>query len=232
MTEQEKQVFFDKFNNQLHTIGRIGLFIGAIMLLGAPFVMGSIVGAFPDFPAVMMGLAQVAPVYILSSIAEFIIFAPVLGTGGSYLAFITGNLTNLKIPCALNAANIVGTTVGTPENEIVSTLSIATSSLVTTVILAVGVLMLTPLQPILSSPTLAPAFNNVVPALFGALGYKYFKGNLRIAAIPLTFMIILFVMVPSLVGSVGFMIIPSGAVAIGIAYLLYLRDKRAKAKLG
>ena len=62
------------------------------------------------------------------------------GSGGGYLAFITGNLINMKIPCAVNARDMVGAKTGTPENEIISTISIATSSLVTILVLAVGVL--------------------------------------------------------------------------------------------
>lgn len=150
-----------------------------------------------------------------------------LGSGGGYLAFITGNLINMKIPCAVTARDMVGAKSGTKENEIISTLSIATSSLVTILVLAVGVLALTPLQPVLQSPTLQPAFDNVVPALFGAMAYKYYCKNLSIAVAPLVVMSVLFMLVPSLVGSTSFMIIPAGAIAIGISYFIYKKGKEA-----
>lgn len=105
-----------------------------------------------------------------------------------------------------------------------STLSIAASAMTTTAVIAIGVLLLIPLQPILSNPVLAPAFNNVVPALFGALAYQYFRKGIKIVAVPLVVMTVLFVAVPSLIGSVGFMIIPSGAMAIGIGYVLWKRE--------
>ena len=170
--------------------------------------------------------------YIPSCLVEFLIYTPMLGAGGSYLAFITGNLINMKIPCAMNARDITGAQAGTPENEIVSTLAIAASALTTTAVVALGVLLLIPLQPILSSPVLAPAFDNVVPALFGALAYQYFRKGIRIVAVPLLAMTVLCVAVPSLIGSVGFLIIPSGAMAIGIAWVLWKRDgkKEAEAK--
>ena len=72
-----------------------------------------------------MGFLQVALVYWTSGVVEFLVYAPMLGGGASYLAFITGNLINLKLPCAANAREICGTEVGTPENDIVSTLSVA-----------------------------------------------------------------------------------------------------------
>ena len=147
-----------------------------------------------------------------------------LGAGGSYLAFITGNLINMKIPCAVNARDIVGAKSGTAENEIIATLSIATSSLVTILVLALGVLLLIPLQPVLQSPALQPAFDNVVPALFGAMACKYYRHNGRVACPTLLLMAALFMLVPALTGSTSFMIIPSGAAAIGLAYLFYRRD--------
>ncbi len=227
MTEQEKLAFFDKYEKRTHMLGRIACIICLVMFLGAPFVMGLYFGVSPDFHAFLMGFLKIGIVYLVSCIAEYVIYVPMLGSGGSYLAFITGNLINMKIPCAINAKDIVGAKSGTAENEIISTLSIATSSLVTILVLAVGVLLLTPLRPILESEALQPAFENVVPALFGAMAYKYYRGNLRIAVIPLIVMTVLFLAVPSLIGSVSTMIIPSGAIAIGIAYWLFKKQQSA-----
>ncbi len=208
-----------------HRIGRICTCITLVLLVGAPFLMGTYLGALPDLSAVAKAFLSVGLVWTVSSVVEFLVYTPMLGAGGGYLAFITGNLINMKIPCAVNARDIVGAKTGTPENEIISTLSIATSSLVTILVLAVGVLLLTPLQPILQSEALQPAFSNVVPALFGAMAYKYYRNHMNIAVAPLVLMSLLFVLVPSLIASTNMMIIPSGALAIGIAYLLYRKKK-------
>ena len=196
-----------------------------ILFLGAPFLMGAVLGGMPDMSAFGRAVLAVGPVWIISSVAEYLIYTPMLGAGGGYLAFITGNLINMKIPCAINARDMVGAKSGTPENEIISTLSIATSSLVTILVLALGVLLLTPLQPILQSEALQPAFSNVVPALFGAMAYKYYRNHMNIAVAPLVLMSVLFVLVPSLIASTSMMIIPSGALAIGIAWLLYRKQR-------
>lgn len=192
-----------------------------LLLLAVPMAMGWVLKAAPDWTAFGVGFAQVALIYWTSGVVEFLVYSPMLGSGASYLTFITGNVINLKLPCAVNAREICGTQVGTPENDIVSTLSVATSSLVTTVVLAVGVLCLVPLRPVLENPALAPAFNNVIPALFGALAFKYFSKSLKLAVIPLAFMCVLFVAVPSLIGSVSFLILVSGGMAIGIAYWMF-----------
>lgn len=224
MNQQEKELYLEKYNERTHLFGRIGLWIGIILLVGSPFAMGVSLNAMPDLPAFAKGLAQIAIIYIPSCIVEFLIYTPMLGAGGSYLAFITGNLINMKIPCALNARDIVGTEAGTTENEIVSTLSIATSSLVTTLVIALGVLMITPLRPVLESPVLQPAFNNVVPALFGAMAYKYFRRGRKLVAIPLIVMTVLFICVPSLISSVGFLMLLSGAIAIAHSWMLFKKE--------
>lgn len=226
MTSEEKNSMFEKYEAGTHRLGMILSSVTLVLLLSAPFLMGAVLGTMPDLGAAGKAFLAIGLVYLVSCIAEYLIYVPILGSGGSYLAFITGNLINMKIPCAMNARDIVGAKTGTPENEIIATLSIATSSLVTIVVLALGVLLLIPLQPILQQPALQPAFDYVVPALFGAMAYKYYRKHMHIAVWPLLVMSVLFMLVPSLESATSFMIIPSGALAIGIAYLFYRRGKK------
>ena len=229
MEQKQKDALWAQYTKQTHRLGRVLSLITVALLLGAPFVIGALLGAYPDLGATARGFLSVGLVWTVSSVAEFLIYTPMLGAGGGYLAFITGNLINMKIPCAVNARDLAGVRTGTPENEIVSTLSIATASLVTIVILALGVLLLIPLQPVLQSPALQPAFDNVVPALFGAMAYKYYRKNMKIALWPLVLMSMLFILVPGLLSSTSFMILPSGAIAIGVAYFRYRRSRKETA---
>ncbi len=224
-----REQYYDAYMKKTHFLGRLVSVVSLVLLLGAPFVIGLILGALPDMGAVARGFLSVGLVWTVSSVVEFLVYTPMLGAGGSYLAFITGNLINMKIPCAMNAKELVGAKSGTPENEVISTLSIATSSLVTILVLFLGVLLLIPLQPVLQSPALQPAFANVVPALFGAMAYKYYRKDPVLAMIPLAVMTVLFTLVPSLTGSTSFMIIPSGALAIGLSYLKYRREAKGGA---
>ena len=227
MKDLDKKSLFEAYNERTHAFGRAACIVTLVLLIGAPFVMGLHLGAMPNLAAVARGFLAVGLVWMVSCIAEYLVYTPMLGAGGGYLAFITGNLINMKIPCAMNARDIVDAKTGTPENEIISTLSIATSSLVTILVLAAGVVLLIPLQPVLQAPVLQPAFDNVVPALFGAMAYKYYRGNLKIAILPLLTMALLFVLVHSLTGSTSFMVLPSGAIAIAVAFLLF---KKGSAK--
>ena len=223
----DKNTYLEQYDRTTHVLGRAASLITLVMLVGAPFLIGFILGALPDLSAAAKGFLSVGIIWTVSSVVEFLVYTPMLGAGGGYLAFITGNLINMKIPCAMNAREIAGTQAGTPENEIISTLSIAASSLTTITVLAIGVLLLVPLQPILQSEALQPGFANVVPALFGAMAYQYFRRNIKLALVPLTIMTILFILVPSLISQTSLLILPSGAIAIGLAYLSW-RKKGAE----
>ena len=224
MNEEKNRQIYEKYLEATHRLGRLSCALTLVLLIAAPFVMGAYLGAMPDLGAFGKGFASIGLVYFVSCVAEYLIYVPMLGAGGSYLAFITGNLINMKIPCAVNARDIVGAKSGTAENEIIATLSIATSSLVTILVLAAGVLLMIPLQPILQAPALQPAFDNVVPALFGAMAYKYFRRNMDIAVFPLLVMSLLFIFVPALISSTSFMILPSGALAIWLAWRKYKKN--------
>lgn len=222
---QDKEKFFEEFNKGLHRIGRIMLISAVILLVAVPFVVGAVNGVIPDMKGFLSGFAKVGLIYIPVAIVEFLVYTPMLGVGGSYLSFLTGNVTNMKITCAMNARDIAGTKAGTAEDEIVSTISVATSAITTTLVIVVGVVLLVPLQPVLQSETLLPAFNNVVPALFGALGLKYFAKSPQIAVIPLALMCLLCIFIPASIGQTSLLLIPSGGLALLIGYLLFKKGK-------
>ena len=225
MDEKQKEQFFEEFNQSLHRLGKILLMISLCLLLSVPFVIGALNGVMPELGGFLSGMAKVGIIYIPVAIVEFLVYTPMLGVGGSYISFLTGNLTNMKIPCAMNARDMAGTTVGTPENEIISTISTATSAIVTTMVIVLGVILITPLQPVLQSDTLLPAFNNVVPALFGALGLKYFAKSPKIAVIPLGIMAMLCIFVPAAISQTSLLMIPAGGLALLIGFVLFKKEK-------
>ena len=218
---QDKQAFFARYNEGVHRAGRLFTLLTMAILLAVPFAMGLALHAMPDMNRFLRGFLNVAIIYYPTSVVEYLIYVPMLGPGASYLSFITGNLANLKIPCAINAREMAQARVGTPENEIISTLSVATSSLVTVVVLALGVLLLVPLQPVLSNPVLTPAFDNVVPALFGALGLKYFLKGKKFAAIPLVLSGAVCILMPSMIRQTSVLLIIIGALTIGVSFVFY-----------
>jgi len=210
--------------DSVHRNGRIWNLSVMVLLLAFPVVVAVMFGVLPDWKALGVGLVATAPMYWAVGAIETVTFVPMLGAGGSYLSFVTGNISNLKLPCALNALEQNEVSANSEEGEVISTIAIATSSIVTTVIIIIGVICIVPLTPILSAPVLAPAFEQILPALFGGLGVAFVSKNWKLAVAPVVLMLILFIFVPALdSGTVGIMVPVSALFTIGTGRILYKR---------
>lgn len=208
--------------DSVHRAGRIWNLSVMVLLLAFPLSVAAIFGAAPDWGALGVGLLATAPMYWAVGAIETVTFVPMLGAGGSYLSFVTGNISNLKLPCAINALEQNGVSANSEEGEVISTIAIATSSIVTTVIILIGVICIVPLTPILEAPILAPAFEQMLPALFGGLGVAFVSKNWKIAIAPVLLMLVLFIFVPALnAGTVGIMVPVSVLFTIAVARILY-----------
>lgn len=206
----------------VHRDGRIWNLSVAVILILVPIVIGVIYGTLPDWHGLLMGLIATAPMYWAVGAIETVTYVPMLGAGGSYLSFVTGNISNLKLPVALNALEQVEVSINSEEGEIISTVAIAVSSIVTTMIIILGVLLITPLTPLLNSPALAPAFAQILPALFGALGVVFISKNWKIAVAPVLLMLVLFIAVPALNASTVGIMVPVGVLfTLGVSRILY-----------
>ncbi len=212
------------YRDSVHKMGRVWILSALAMLLAVPAAICIYYNAWPPVSGILKGLLSIVPIFWTVGGIEVFTYVPMLGTGGSYLGFVTGNLANLKVPCALNSMDRAGVQPGTEEGEVVSTIAIATSSIVTTLIIALGVLLLSQIAPVLESPVLQPAFENILPALFGALGVVFVSKDWKIAIAPLTVMVALFLLVPSLASAVGILVPVGALIAIGVARILYKKN--------
>ena len=208
--------------DSVHRDGMIWNIGVMILLMMFPLTVAAIFGAAPDWKALGLGLIATAPMYWAVGIIETITFVPMLGAGGSYLSFVTGNISNLKLPCAINALEQNEVSASSEEGEVISTIAIATSSIVTTIIIIIGVVCIVPLTPILEAPVLEPAFAQMLPALFGGLGVAFVSKNWKVAVAPVILMLVLFIFVPALdAGTVGIMVPVSVLFTIAVARVLY-----------
>ena len=214
------------YEEQIHIDGRVWGTIAAVAIVAFPVLVAVLFRLKPEWGVVLKGLLGVAPIFWTVGLIEVFTYIPMLGAGSSYLAFVTGNITNLKAPCAMNAMENAGVKPGSKEGEILSTIAVATSSIVTVLIIALGVLLIAPLTPVLESPTLEPAFNNILPALFGALGVVYISRNWKLAVAPVTVMLAIYIILPmlgvgGLDGLVGILVPVGALIAIAVARVLY-----------
>ncbi len=204
----------------VHRMGRIWTVGALLVLLSVPLLICYHLGVWPPVKNVLTALGTVLPIYWTTAVVEVITYTPMLGAGGTYLGFVTGNITNLKMPCALNAMERAKVKITTEEGEVISTISIGVSAVTTTVIIAVGVLLFTPVFRQISKPESAfyPAFTYVSPALFGALAAGYLRKHWKLCIIPITLGIVTLLFAPTL--AVGTLIFVTIVASIGGALLL------------
>jgi hypothetical protein len=207
------------YNEATHRIGRIWCSVAVALLLSVPLGACLYYNVWPPIGGLLKGILSVCMIYLPVGIIEVLTYAPMIGASGTYLVFVTGNLSNLKIPCAYNAMSITDTKPGTEEGEVISTLSVSVSSIVTTAIIALGVILILPLQPVILSPALKPAFDNVIPALCGALGAMWMMKSWKLAVAPSIVMLIVFIFVP--VSMLGIMIPVAALIAMLAGRILY-----------
>ena len=212
------------YMDSVHRDGRIWNISVMILLLAFPVTVAILFNVTPDWGALGLGLVATLPMYWAVGAIETVTYVPMLGAGGSYLSFVTGNISNLKMPCALNALEQNGVSANSEEGEVISTIAIATSSIVTTLIVLLGVICIIPLPPVLSHPALQPAFEQILPALFGGLGVAFVSKNWKLALAPICLMLVLFIFIPALdSGTVGIMVPVSALFTIAVGRIMYKR---------
>jgi hypothetical protein len=194
--------------------------IGALlMLLSIPVAISTYYNAWPEISVLWSVLSKLMLLYWVTAVIEVITYVPMLGAGGTYLSFVTGNITNLKLPVGLAAMENAKVRANTEEGEVISTIAIATSSIVTTLVMAIGVLVFRPfLDDFTNNELLKPAFAQVLPALFGALGAGYFIKHWKISIFPIAAVTVLLLFVDPGIG----VLIPVGVVLSMLgAHIMY-----------
>lgn len=183
-----------QYIEKLHRHGRRFMIISTVLMLLVPFVFSWINNAWPTWDLIVKGFMTVGAIYIPIGIIETLNYAPMLGVGATYISHVTGNISNMKLPAALSAMKQANVEPGSDEAEIIATLSVASSSIVTTVIIFVGVVLLLPYLGVVQE-FLGPVTDYLVPAIFGALGLVFVVRHWKLTIVPLTVMLLLFAFV-------------------------------------
>ncbi len=175
---------FEEYQKRMHIFGKITNSIACAALLAVPLAAGWIFGISVDWGRTIRGFLGVFSLFGILTIIEFTTYEPIMGPGATYLTFLTGNTINMKLPSSVSSVKIAGVEPGSPEAELISTIAVAVSSLVTISILIIGLFGLSLLLPLLQHPVLQPAFDNLIPAIMGALGIPLLLRDPKTAAVP------------------------------------------------
>ena len=208
----------------VHRDGKIWGIALCLIIFAFPVAISIGFGAVSEWEALAKGMFATVPMYWAVGIVEIFTYIPMLGAGGTYLSFVTGNISNLKLPCAVDAMERAGVKANDEEGEIISTISIAVSSIVTTIIILIGVVLIGVIAPVINHPVLTPAFDMILPALFGGLAVVFIAKNPKLSIAPIILMLILFIFVPALnAGTVGIMVPVGVLFTVAVARIMYKR---------
>ena len=169
MSKKNAPITLDPFQAWSHRWGRIGTCIALVYMIALPFVVLGCYNAIPSMGEVFnVATFGILAIYIPVGFSEALSYTPIMGCS-SYLGFITGNIMNLKLPCAVNALKIAGKEANTPEGDVVASIGVAASSIMTILILALAALLAAWISPLFELPAVKTMSNYLLPALFGAL---------------------------------------------------------------
>lgn len=167
----------DPFQAWSHKWGRIGTVIALIYMIALPFIVLAYYDSIPPLGSVFnLGTISILMIYIPVGISEALSYTPILGSS-AYLTFITGNIMNLKLPCAVNAVKLANKEPNTPAGDAIASVGVAVSSIMTIIILALAALLSTWISPVFELPAVKTASNYLIPALFGSLTLGLFSSS-------------------------------------------------------
>lgn len=221
MTVSAQDQAFDK---KINFLGRWTSVLALIAMFSVPAVITLAFKLEIDWGTAGTLAINLIALFAPMAIVENISYHAVLGAGGVYLSCITGNIMNMKMPCALSGMKIAEVEPGSKKGDIISILSIGVSSIVTTIILFLSMLVIGKyLLPLLSNPVLKPGFDNLMPALMGAVAVPFVVKSPKLAAGPL---IVAFAVYTAL-GAVAysqlqsFLLLGIMVLSVGIAYIMH-----------
>lgn len=156
------------FTKEIIKAGKLTLLLAVPLSFFPALYLWIRYGAIPDIKTIFTGWFLIASIYGAEYFVTPISYFPILGISGTYMAFLSGNIANMRVPCAVVAQDVIGVEAGTPEAEIVATLgmagSIITNLIVVTIAAFAGNTLFNYFPPIIIE-----ALDYVLPAIFGAL---------------------------------------------------------------
>ncbi len=180
-------IFQTEFLKPVQKTGKATVLLAMVCMMFPGLYLMFFHGIFPPAGPLFQSVLTIWSFMIILGALEVFIYFPILGIAGTYMSFLVGNILNLRVPVSATAQQVVGTKEATPEAEIVSTLGIAGSVIASELVLIIGIFAFLPFINKLqdSGMALEVALNQVLPALFGALGGVFLFKVPKLGIIPL-----------------------------------------------
>lgn len=230
---ENKNYFEQEYIPRMHRIGKITGFLGVIASFLPAIVLAVVYGLLPKPAALLTAFISALSAFGLLWIFEPISYFSVLGPVGTYMAFLSGNISNMRVPCASMAQVAAEVEPGTEKGSVISALGMAISVIINISVLTIGIILGSSILSKLP-PTITDSLKYLLPALFGALLMQF-----GLKSKSLTVMVFVFAFLLNLALSAGWFVWLPGAnnylailssVFLSILIALYTQKKQAGVK--
>lgn len=211
--EKKMQILAERYTPQVHRIGVPIALIHVVIMMLPGLALWFFYGVWPGWKAIVAGAT---PIWLMCSLGYFmdpIQYFVALGTVGTYVSFLAGNVGNIRLPCAIATEAALGVEPGTPEGEIVGGLAMIASQWVLVVVTLTAALLVTMVVGSLPKPV-TDSFEFLLPGLFGGMLIQVGLSSPRYAAVAvLTALVLYFLHFPGMflsIVTVFFMMALSG----------------------
>lgn len=203
--EMKKDVYTQEYIPSIIKWGRLTNLLGILIALLPGTVCYVVYGIKPEFSAVITGFILVASSEAVFWVVEPVSYFSSLGIPGTYMSFLSGNISNLRLPVSIAARQQSEAEPGSQKETVISAIAIAVSVLLNIAILTLGVILGSSILSMVPQGVIT-ALTNIVPALFGALLAQEVVSSTKVGCIGIALAVIM--MLLSKFGMLGW--VPGG----------------------
>lgn len=172
------------YEDKVYRYGKITVLIFLASTFLIPLILWLKWGLLPTKEGFIAGITVVAIITIPVLLGEFLSFAPIIGSAGYFVMLLSGNWMNIKVPASMVGLQSVDIDPNSEEGDVISTMIVVASTIVTEILIIVGVVLLQPFTDVFAIPSIKAGFAQIVPALFGALFISSIISNWRTVLVP------------------------------------------------
>lgn len=177
-----KSIYNEEYLPFMIRYGRLTLSLGIIAALVPGIILSFGFGIMPPISALLASTMAIVSMSAPNYIIEPVSYSPILGIPGTYMSFLSGNISNMRLPCSIASQKAAEVESGTEEGSIISTIGIAVSILVNISILTIGVILG---GSVLSKipAEVVEKLNLILPALFGSVFGQVFLQDKKLGLV-------------------------------------------------
>ena len=190
----KKEFYEDTYMPRMHRYGKLFGLLGVVLSFSPAVCLALVFHILPVWSALPAAFITGASAFGFLWVLEPIGYFNVLGPVGTYMAFLTGNISNMRVPCASMAQVAAEVEPGTEEGSLIATIGMAISVIINVSVLTIGVIAGSVVLSKLPAGIIA-ALGYLLPALFGALLMQFAVKDIKYAIGMLAYCILLYVLI-------------------------------------